>query len=254
MRHHCSISNARSSAQTQTCVRRRWRSRCQKIRWSVRGPVDTCDNVLKKVPFSEFRGYSYLARPSRARLTRRSGLTVRLTAVRACAARVRDVPPSRGPPGRPWSAWLRSDGPLPDARGAAGRRRGRVGPRGRPPPDRVRTLRTPRWPRTDDTGPVAPHRQQGRPRLGTATGSYTQHVLLSRPSPGHAKPLSARRRSVSMAITACRPPCRTHGHASRTSLPYARPMGQSLHFHLPASMPPHHSLPHDTLVAHLDVM
>lgn len=66
MRHHCSISNARSSAQIQTCVRRRWRSRCQKIRWSVRGPVDTCDNVLKKVPFSEFRGYSYLARPSRA--------------------------------------------------------------------------------------------------------------------------------------------------------------------------------------------
>ena len=64
MRHHCSISNARSSAQTQTCVRRRWRSRCQKIRWSVRGPVDTCDNVLKKVPFSEFLGYSYLARPS----------------------------------------------------------------------------------------------------------------------------------------------------------------------------------------------
>ena len=141
MRHHCSISNARSSAQIQTCVRRRWRSRCQKIRWSVRGPVDTCDNVLKKVPFSEFRGYSYLARPSRARLTRRSGLTVRLTAVRACAARVRDVPPSRGPPGRPWSAWLRSDGPLPDARGAAGRRRGRVGPRttttgqGPDPPD-----------------------------------------------------------------------------------------------------------------------
>ena len=144
MRHHCSISNARSSAQTQTCVRRRWRSRCQKIRWSVRGPVILLAKrtIFRIIPNSDRLNYRVVA--GAGRLTPlRSGLTVRLTAVRAwaCAARVRDVPPSRGPPGRPWSAWLRSDGPLPDARGAAGRRRGRGGPRttttgqGPDPPD-----------------------------------------------------------------------------------------------------------------------
>ena len=103
----------------------------------------TCDSFGKKDHFpyySEFRSVELPRR--RGRGLTRSGLTVsvRLTAVRACAARVRDVPPSRGPPGRPWSAWLRSDGPLPDARGA-GRRRGRGGPRtsttgqGPDPPD-----------------------------------------------------------------------------------------------------------------------
>ena len=82
----------------------------------------TCDSFGKKDHFpyySEFRSVELPRR--RGRLTPlRSGLTVRLTAVRACAARVRDVPPSRGPPGRPWSAWLRSDGPLPDARARGG--------------------------------------------------------------------------------------------------------------------------------------